>query len=136
MKTKLRFNCVLIRRKCVFLDHYFIPFLFRAIKKHGDEIALLLLGGVNYYSGQAFELETITKAAHAKGIVVGFDLAHAAGNMKLKLHDWKVDFAAWCSYKYLNSGPGGVGGIYAHEKHCQDTEIQRFAGFCFVLTVY
>lgn len=99
------------------------------IKKHGDTVAVVLFGGVNYYTGQYFDLKTITKAAHEVGAYAGFDLAHAAGNVELALHHWGVDFACWCSYKYLNSGPGGVAGVYIHEKHAADTELPRFAGW-------
>jgi kynureninase len=99
------------------------------IQQHGDSVALVLFGGVNYYTGQYFDLEKITTAAHAVGAIAGFDLAHAAGNVKLQLHDWNADFACWCSYKYLNSGPGGVSGIYIHQKHITDTSIPRFAGW-------
>ena len=99
------------------------------IEKEGDEISLIMLGGVNYYTGQVFDFETITKLAQTKGINVGFDLAHAAGNIKLELHKWDVDFAVWCSYKYLNSGPGGVSGVFIHEKHHNDQDIPRFAGW-------
>jgi len=99
------------------------------INKHGDSVAVVLFGGVNYYTGQYFDLETIAKAAHDVGAYAGFDLAHAAGNVELDLHDWQVDFACWCSYKYLNSGPGGVAGVYIHEKHVSNTELPRFAGW-------
>lgn len=99
------------------------------IDQHKDSVALVLFGGVNYYTGQFFELEKITKAAHAAGAYAGFDLAHAAGNVDLQLHDWGVDFGCWCSYKYLNSGPGGVGGVYIHEKHAVNKDLPRFAGW-------
>ena len=100
-----------------------------AINEHKDSLALVLFGGVNYYTGQVFDMKTITAAAHNVGILCGFDLAHAAGNIELHLHDWEVDFACWCSYKYLNSGPGGVSGVYIHEKHSTNTDLQRFAGW-------
>ena len=98
------------------------------IERDGDEIALIMLGGVNYYTGQVFNFEIITKLAQNKEILVGFDLAHAAGNIKLELHKWGVDFAVWCSYKYLNSGPGSVAGAYIHEKH-HNANLPRFAGW-------
>lgn len=100
-----------------------------AIKLHGDSIALALFGGVNYYTGQFFDLKAITEAAHSIGAYAGFDLAHAAGNVELNLHNWDVDFGCWCSYKYLNSGPGGVAGIYINEKHVTNTKLPRFAGW-------
>lgn len=99
------------------------------IEENKDELALLMLGGVNYYTGQFFDLETITKKAHEVGAIAGYDLAHAAGNIVLKLHDWNVDFACWCSYKYLNSGPGGVASIFVHEKHGNNPDLPRFAGW-------
>ncbi len=98
------------------------------IQEHGEETALILFGGINYYTGQLFDLKTITAAGHAAGTVVGFDLAHAAGNVALQLHDWNVDFACWCSYKYLNSGPGAIGGAFIHEKH-HGANLTRFAGW-------
>lgn len=99
------------------------------IAELGDTLALVMFGGVNYYTGQLLDMEAITKAGHAVGANVGFDLAHAAGNVSLKLHDWGVDFAAWCSYKYLNSSPGGVSGMFVHEKHANRPELPRFAGW-------
>ncbi|TMI62032.1 MAG: kynureninase [Bacteroidetes bacterium] len=99
------------------------------IKKHGESVAVVLFGGVNYYTGQLFDIKAITDAAHDAGAYAGFDLAHAAGNVELKLHDWGVDFACWCSYKYLNSGPGGVAGVYINEKHVANSELPRFAGW-------
>ena len=99
------------------------------ITEQGDSVALVLFSGVNYYTGQLFDMERITKAAHAVGAYAGFDLAHAAGNVALQLHDWNVDFACWCSYKYLNSGPGGVAGAYIHEKQAANNDLPRFAGW-------
>ncbi|MFN6963667.1 MAG: kynureninase [Pyrinomonadaceae bacterium] len=100
-----------------------------AIDEHGDELALVMFGGVNYYTGQAFDMPAITAAAHRVGAVAGFDLAHAAGNLEMRLHDWDIDFAVWCSYKYLNAGPGGVAGAFVHERHAENFEIPRFAGW-------
>jgi kynureninase len=100
-----------------------------AIEKHREDLALVLWGGVNYYTGQVFNMQTITAAAQAVGAKVGFDLAHAAGNIPLQLHHWNVDFACWCNYKYLNSGPGAVGGAYIHERYHHDASLQRFAGW-------
>lgn len=99
------------------------------IKKHQKNLALVLFGGVNYYTGQFFDIEKITTLAHQAGALAGFDLAHAVGNKVLHLHDWKVDFACWCSYKYLNSGPGGVGGLYVHETHAKNPNTFRLAGW-------
>ncbi|HEV7620404.1 MAG TPA: kynureninase, partial [Flavisolibacter sp.] len=100
-----------------------------AIEKNKDELALVFWGGVNYYTGQAFDIKLISSAAKKAGAIAGFDLAHATGNIYLELHNWDVDFACWCSYKYLNSGPGAVGGIYIHERHHNDTSLKRFAGW-------
>jgi len=99
------------------------------IKEVGDELALVLIGGVNYYTGQVFDMKTITAAGHQVGAYVGWDLAHAAGNVKLELHNWDVDFAAWCSYKYMNSGPGNASGCFVHEKHHTNPDLPRFAGW-------
>mgnify|MGYP000203388352 FL=1 len=103
--------------------------ILRAIKETGDELALVMIGGVNYYTGQLFDMKTIAASGHAVGAKVGFDLAHAAGNINLQLHDWDVDFAAWCTYKYLNSGPGGVSGIFIHERHATNKDLVRFGGW-------
>lgn len=103
--------------------------ILQLIETTGDELALVLWGGVNYYTGQVFDMRSITAAAHKVAAICGFDLAHAAGNIRLQLHDWNVDFACWCSYKYLNSGPGAIGGVYIHERYHGDREMHRFAGW-------
>jgi kynureninase len=103
--------------------------ILKAIETHGNETALVIFSGVNYYSGQVFPMKAITEAAHKVGAYCGFDLAHAAGNIRLQLHDWQVDFACWCSYKYLNSGPGGVSGAFVHERHAQNKDLFRLAGW-------
>jgi kynureninase len=100
-----------------------------AIETNKNELALVMIGGVNYFTGQVFDMKTITDATHRAGAIAGFDLAHAAGNIKLRLHDWNVDFAAWCSYKYLNSGPGSVAGAFVHEKHLASSDLPLFAGW-------
>lgn len=99
------------------------------IEREGKQLALVLLGDVNYLSGQAFDLEDIARACHEGGAVFGVDLAHGAGNLVLKLHDWQVDFAVWCSYKYLNAGPGAIAGCFVHESHAKDFDRPRLAGW-------
>ena len=99
------------------------------LNDHGTDIALVLMGGVNYYTGQAFDMAAITEMAHNCGCKVGFDLAHAAGNLELNLHAWGVDFAAWCGYKYLNGGPGAPAGVFIHERHLGRTDVPRFEGW-------
>jgi len=99
------------------------------IEANADEVALVFFGGVNYFTGQLFNMQRLTEAAHAVGAIAGFDLAHAAGNVPLSLHNWDVDFAAWCSYKYLNSSPGNVGAIFVHERHGNDPDLPRFGGW-------
>jgi kynureninase len=103
--------------------------IFDAIAEHGDELALILLPGVQYYTGQVLPMADIVAAGHRVGAIVGFDLAHAAGNVVLELHDWNVDFAAWCTYKYLNSGPGGVAGAFVHERHVADPDLPKLTGW-------
>ncbi|MFC4268580.1 kynureninase [Polaribacter marinivivus] len=99
------------------------------IDEQGDEIAMLLVGGVNYYTGQFLDIKRIAKIGHSKNCIVGIDLAHGAGNIQPNLHDSGVDFAAWCTYKYLNSGPGSLAGLFVHEKHAKNKDLPRFAGW-------
>ena len=99
------------------------------IAEHGDSLAVIHFSGVHYYTGQFFNMELIAREGHKVGAIVGFDLAHAVGNVELKLHDWDADYAVWCTYKYLNSGPGSVGGAFVHEKHGSDPDLVRFAGW-------
>ncbi|MGD1944938.1 MAG: kynureninase [Croceivirga sp.] len=101
----------------------------KKIEEVGDELALVLIGGVNYYNGQVFDMQVITNAGKKVGASVGWDLAHAVGNIELKLHDWNVDFAAWCSYKYMNSGPGNASGVFVNQKYLDSNEIPRFEGW-------
>jgi kynureninase len=103
--------------------------LHEILDREGGTIALIMLGCVNYYTGQAFDMQGITRLGHDRGITVGFDLAHGAGNIELNLHDWDVDFACWCTYKYLNSGPGGLSGIFVHERYARAFELPRFTGW-------
>src|SRR5438552_13288251 len=99
------------------------------IAKHADQLAVVIIGAINFFSGQLFDIAEITAAAQNRGIVVGFDLAHAIGNVRLSLHKWNVDFAVWCSYKYLNAGPGAVAGAFVHERHATNTKLPRLAGW-------
>ncbi len=99
------------------------------IEEHKDSVALVLFSGINYYTGQVFDIKSITAAAHNAGAYAGFDLAHAAGNIKLQLHDWQVDFACWCNYKYLNSGPGAMAGAFVHEQHLSNSNLKRLEGW-------
>ncbi len=103
--------------------------IYAAIEQHKDTLALIMIGGVNYFTGQVFDMKAIAEAGHKAGAIVGFDLAHAAGNLELHLHNWDVDFAAWCSYKYLNSGPGSVAGAFVHQKHLKRKDLMQFAGW-------
>lgn len=103
--------------------------IIHAIAQHGETLAIVLFGGINYYTGQLFDIKQITEAAHKVNAIVGFDLAHVAGNVPLHLHDWKVDFAVWCSYKYLNAGPGAVGGVYVNEYFANDVRTPRLGGW-------
>lgn len=103
--------------------------ILETIENNHEEIALLMLSGINYYTGQRFDMKTITQKAKEYGITVGWDLAHAAGNVELELHDWGVDFASWCTYKYMNSGPGAPSGVFVHEQHAKNNNLPRFAGW-------
>ena len=116
-------------KKRVGENHWRTEDVIAKINEVGDELALVLIGGVNYYTGQVFDMESITKAGKAVGANVGWDLAHAVGNVELKLHDWDADFAAWCSYKYMNSGPGNVSGVFINERHLGKDDIPRFEGW-------
>jgi len=99
------------------------------IEKHADQLAVVMIGAVNFFTGQLLDIAAITEAAQKHGIIAGFDLAHAIGNVPLSLHDWNVDFAVWCSYKYLNAGPGAVAGAFVHERHATNTKLPRLAGW-------
>lgn len=111
-------------------EHYWrTEDILEVIEANKEELALVLMGGVNYYNGQVFDMKTITDAGHKAGALVGWDLAHGAGNIEMQLHDWGVDFAAWCSYKYMNSGPGNLSGLFVHEKHLGKKDIPRFEGW-------
>lgn len=103
--------------------------IIETIQKHGNEIAVVMLPGIQYYTGQLFDIQKITKAAQDQGCIVGWDLAHAVGNVQLALHDWNVDFACWCSYKYMNSSPGGVSGIFIHSKYFDSSSLKHLTGW-------
>lgn len=109
--------------------HWRTADIIKKIEEVGDELALVLIGGVNYYNGQVMDMKAITKAGKSVGAMVGWDLAHAVGNVELKLHDWDADFASWCSYKYMNSGPGNASGIYVNKKYLNKKDIPRFEGW-------
>ncbi|MDG1570779.1 kynureninase [Robiginitalea sp. M366] len=135
LKSQLRFHgldpaeALVEVRKRPGEHHWRTPDVLEAIAQHKDELALVLMGGVNYYNGQVFDMESITRAAQDAGAAVGWDLAHAAGNVPLKLHEWGVDFAAWCTYKYLNSGPGNASGVFIHQRHLGREDLPRFEGW-------
>merc|ERR1712226_1042904 len=105
--------------------------ILKEIEAQGDSIALVMFGGIQFYTGQAFDMESITKAGHAKGCYVAFDCAHAFGNYPLRLHEWGVDWAAWCTYKYMNARPGSIGGVFVHERHATtpNKELPRLRGW-------
>jgi kynureninase len=103
--------------------------ILQTIEQQAEELALVFLGGLHYYTGEVLDMKTITSTAKAHAILIGYDLAHAAGNIPLELHDWEVDFAAWCTYKYLNAGPGAVGAVFIHERYHHRPELHRFAGW-------
>ena len=109
--------------------HWNTQDIIATIEEHADELALVFIGGVNYYNGQVFNMARITEVGRSVGALVGWDLAHAVGNVELSLHEWDVDFAAWCSYKYMNSGPGNAAGIYIHERHLDRPDILRLEGW-------
>ena len=110
-------------------ENFSTAYICDTIDRHADELAMVLLPGVQYYTGQAFDIKAITAAAHRHGIVVGWDLAHAVGNVPLNLHDANADFAVWCTYKYLNSGPGAVAGCFVHQRHAENVDLPRMAGW-------